>query len=187
MTNPVDAAFPAASPGARGDVVDFLKERFALVAQSVAEVNGDDFSGHWYILVRATGRVYEYNSGSSASDDGVTVLVDSAGNRFTLAASGIFNRGAPVTKTANFTVGAAENHLICNKASSLTVTLPAAATWTGREILIRTIQAQTVVSASSNVVPLIGGSASTAILAAADGAWALLVSDGTNWQIMAGA
>jgi hypothetical protein len=48
----------------------------------------------------------------------------------------------------------------------------------------KTITANTVVSASSNVVPLAGGSAGTAILPATDGAWATLVSDGTNWIIM---
>lgn len=103
-----------------------------------------------------------------------------------LVLSGSMGRGAPVTKTGNFSVAVTENWLIVNQAGSTTVTLPAAASFTGREIMIRTIQAQTVVSASSNVVPLIGGAAGTAILAATAGKWASLVSDGTNWQIMAG-
>jgi hypothetical protein len=51
-------------------------------------------------------------------------------------------------------------------------------------LMVRTIQAQTVVSASSDVVPVAGGAAGTAILAATAGKWALLQSDGTNWQIM---
>lgn len=93
-------------------------------------------------------------------------------------------RQAPVTKTLAFTVAANENWIICNGAGSITVTLPAAASFIGREIMIKTIAAQTVVSASSNVVPLIGGAAGTAILAAAAGNWATLVSDGTNWIIM---
>jgi hypothetical protein len=102
------------------------------------------------------------------------------------ATSGFFGRGAPVTKTADFTVADSENWLIANKASTLTVTFPAAASFSGREIMIKTIQAQTVVSASSNVVPLVGGAAGTAILAATAGKWASLVSDGTNWVIMQG-
>ena len=69
---------------------------------------------------------------------------------------------------------------------TITLTLESASSVPGRELTIRTIQAQTVVSASSNVVPLIGGAAGTAILAATAGKWALLKSDGTNWQIMAG-
>ena len=101
-----------------------------------------------------------------------------------LQISGSFGRGAPVTKTGNFTLADTENWIICNGAGSITATLPAASSWTGREVMIKTIAAQTVVSASSNVVPIAGGAAGTAILAATAGAWATLVSDGTNWVIM---
>jgi hypothetical protein len=91
----------------------------------------------------------------------------------------------PVTKTANFTVADGERWLINNKTgSSCTVTLPTASSWSGREITIKNLQAQTVVSASSNVVPIGGTVAGTAILAATVGVWATLVSDGTNWIIM---
>jgi len=55
-----------------------------------------------------------------------------------------------------------------------------------REQMIKNIQAQTVDSASSNVVPLAGGAAGTAILSANAGRWATLVSDGTNWVVMNG-
>ena len=89
-----------------------------------------------------------------------------------------------MTKTGNFTLATTENWIICNGAGSITATLPAASSWTGREVMIKTIAAQTVVSASSNVVPIAGGAAGTAILAATAGAWATLVSDGTNWVIM---
>lgn len=90
--------------------------------------------------------------------------------------------GAPVTKTANFSVAAGETWLINNKSgSSCTVTLPTASSNTGRVLYFQNYQAQTLVSASSNVVPLVGGSAGTAILAAVAGDTATLVSDGTNW------
>lgn len=90
--------------------------------------------------------------------------------------------GAPVTKTANFTVAAGETWLINNKSgSSCTVTLPTPSTSTGRVLNFQNYQAQTLVSASSNVVPLAGGSATTAILQAVAGANATLVSDGTSW------
>jgi hypothetical protein len=98
--------------------------------------------------------------------------------------TGSIGRGAPVTKTGNFTVGIAENWLICNGTGTITVTLPTASAWIGREIMIKTIAAFTVISASSNVVPLAGGAAGTAILAATAGRFATLVSDGTNWIIM---
>ena len=101
-----------------------------------------------------------------------------------LQVNGSFGRGAPVTKTGNFTLADTENWLICNGAGSITVTFPAASAWTGREVMIKTIAAQTVVSASSNVVPINSATAGTAVLPATAGAWATLVSDGTNWVIM---
>ena len=90
--------------------------------------------------------------------------------------------GAPVTKTADFSVAAGNTWLINNKSgSTCTVTLPTANTNTGRVLYFLNYQAQTLVSASSNVVPLTGGAAGTAILAAVAGDTATLVSDGTNW------
>ena len=96
---------------------------------------------------------------------------------------GQVRRRAPVTKTAAFTVADNEHWLICNGTASIAVTLPDAATNLGREIMLTNRAAFTVVSASSNVVPLAGGAAGTAILAAAAGKYATLVSDGTNWII----
>ena len=90
--------------------------------------------------------------------------------------------GAPVTKTANFSVAVGETWLINNKSgSTCTVTLPAAASYTGRVLYFQNYQAYTVISASSNVIPLTGGAAGTAILNAVAGDTATLVSNGTNW------
>jgi hypothetical protein len=92
---------------------------------------------------------------------------------------------APVTKTADFTVADNETWLINNKSgSTCTVTLPTASAWTGRYLTFKNMQAQTLVSASSNVVPIDSTSAGTAILLAVVGNWATMVSDGTNWVIM---
>ena len=92
---------------------------------------------------------------------------------------------APLTKTADFTVGVGETWFINNKSgSTCTVTLPSAATYTGRELTFKNLQAQTLVSASSNVVLIDGTVAGTAILLAVVGNWATMVSDGTNWIIM---
>jgi len=101
-----------------------------------------------------------------------------------LQVAGSFGRGAPVTKTGNFTLADTENWVICNGTGTITVTLPAASSWTGREFTIKTIAAFTVISNTTNVVPLAGGAAGTAILAATAGTWATLVSDGANWIIM---
>ncbi len=119
-------------------------------------------------------------------DSSGNVGIGTTGAVNTLQVAGSIGWGAPVTKTNDFTLGATENWVINNRAATNTVTLPAASSSTGRVVTMSTIQAQTVVSASSNVVPLVGGSAATAILAATAGKWATLVSDGSNWVIMAG-
>lgn len=102
-----------------------------------------------------------------------------------LQSTGYTSSTAPVTKTGNFSVADTENFIVCNGAGSITVTLPAAASYTGRVIVIKTIAAQTVISNASNVLPIGSSTAGTAILAASAGAWAMLVSNGTNWVIMA--
>lgn len=90
----------------------------------------------------------------------------------------------PVTVTADFTVGASNWYINNKTGSTCTVTLPTASTWPGRYLTFQNYQAQTLVSASSNVVPQAGGAAGTAILLAVAGNWATMVSDGTNWVIM---
>ena len=102
--------------------------------------------------------------------------------RMTGAGSGMT---APVTKTGNFPLAATENAVICNGSASITATLPAASGFAGRVVILETIAAYTVVSASANVVPVDSATAGTAILAATAGKWAKLVSDGTNWVVMA--
>ena len=90
------------------------------------------------------------------------------------------------TKTADFTLADDEGWIINNKTgSTCTVTLPAASAWAGRAVTFKNLQAQTLVSASSNVVPIGTATPGTAILAATVGVWATLVSDGTNWVVMA--
>lgn len=127
--------------------------------------------------------VYVQNQGD-ARGAAISVISDYVLEQVQATASA-FNRGAPVNKTASFTVADTDNWIICNGAG-IVVTLPAAGASTGREIMIKTIAAQAVISASANVVPLNGSAAGTAILAAAAGNWATLVSDGANWVIMQG-
>jgi hypothetical protein len=73
---------------------------------------------------------------------------------------------------------------VVNNPGTVTLTFPAASSSTGTEFHIKTITNNAVVSETSNIVPLIGGSANTPILSATAGKWATLVSDGTNWVIM---
>lgn len=127
-----------------------------------------DFEGDVNIVSPVNGDLLQYN-GTIWQNVTAASVIAGAG-------------GAPITKTANFSVANGDTWLINNKSgSSCTVTLPSASTYTGRVLRFQNYQAQTLVSASSNVVPLIGGAAGTAILAAVAGDTATLVSDGTNW------
>ena len=99
--------------------------------------------------------------------------------------TGLSARPAVVTKTADFALADTEGWVINNKTgSTCTVTLPAASSWSGRAVVFKNLQAQTLVSASSNVAPIGRATRGTAILPASVGAWATIVSDGTNWVVM---
>jgi hypothetical protein len=100
--------------------------------------------------------------------------------------TGLAARPTVATKTADFTLADSEGWVINNKSgSTCTVTLPLASAWGGRAVTFKNLQIQTVVSASSNVVPIGSTTPGTAILPLVVGSWATLVSDGTNWVVMA--
>lgn len=134
----------------------------------------------------ATAQVYNdgtnYNIGTNGVGQWLAINLSTG---MTAAKRG-FSTPAPVTKTANYTVTDSDSSLIFNCAGSCTLTLPAASSYSGRWIYVKTLAAQTVVSASSNVAPLTSATAGTAILSASSGKWANLQSDGTNWIVMAG-
>lgn len=117
-----------------------------------------------------------YNTGVTRK-----VFVDTGSSNVTMD-----RRTSSVVTVTNstYTVLDQDEYLIANRAGTITVTLPGATTWPGRELRIKTIQAQAVDSASSNVAPIGDSVVGTSILPATDGAWALLKSDGTNWIIM---
>ena len=92
---------------------------------------------------------------------------------------------APITITANYTVTPTDFWIINNKsAATCTITLPSASASAGRALNFQNYQAFTVVSATSNVVQIGGGAATTSILNAVTSDQCLLVSDGTNWILV---
>jgi hypothetical protein len=116
-------------------------------------------------------------------DSNNTVRLGGANTQGVQVTSSWFGATVPaVVSTGTYIVLATDNDLIIT--ATCTVTLPVAGSFPGRWLNIKTT-GNAVTSASSNVVPLIGGGAGTAILAAVAGRWARLVSDGVNWQIMA--
>lgn len=115
----------------------------------------------------------------------VTGAVDAASVAATGKVSGTqLALNAPVTKTANFSLGAAENFVVCNGTGTITVTFPTASANAGRVVWIKTIAAQAVSSASTNVKPLTSATAGTAILTGTAGKFAMLVCNGTDWVVM---
>jgi hypothetical protein len=145
-------------------------------------VNSGDITGTIDINTQTTGNlpIDTRTSGNLDVATRVTGVLPVANGGTGMAATTV------VTKTADFTLADTEGWVINNKSgSTCTVTLPAASAWGGRAVTFKNLQLQTLVSASSNVVPLIGGAAGTAILPGLVGAWATLVSDGTNWVVMA--
>jgi hypothetical protein len=169
------------------------------VKDGFIQVSGTGPSGYGYLLNRAGQDIYSIRH----LDGGLTIQNDTDSSRKEMTFNGTGNvgigtgspknkldivgslgRGAPVTKTTDFTVAATENWLIMNGTATITITLPTAAYWTGRELMIKNIAAYTVISASSNVKPIDTDIAATAILPATAGSWCTLVSDGTNWVTM---
>lgn len=91
----------------------------------------------------------------------------------------------PTTQaTTTYSMAIGDSSIIFNINATATLTLQSATTYSGRWLSLKTTSSA-VVSGASNVVPLAGGAAGTSILAATPGKWAMLQSDGSNWQIMA--
>lgn len=89
--------------------------------------------------------------------------------------------------TSSYTVTDADCWLLNQAGGTLTLTLPTLDR--GREIMVTNQAAQAVVSAASDVVPIDGSTAGTAILPATAGAWCTLVGQrtgtfSTQWRVM---
>jgi hypothetical protein len=105
-----------------------------------------------------------------------------------LASTGPLQLPAPVTLTAaSVTLSTAQTSVIFNPAGAQTVTLPAASSAGGQWLWLKSVSANAVSSASSNIVPLGTTAAGTTIFTnPATSKWVSLQSDGVNWITMAG-
>ena len=93
--------------------------------------------------------------------------------------------GVGTVSASTYTVSVTDTNIVFS-GTGCTVTLPSPASSTGRVLNLRTVSADAVISAASNVVPLTSLTAGTAILAATAGKWCSLVCDGTHWQTISG-
>lgn len=150
--------------GALGDQVDLQAELNDLQIG----INGKAPTVHTHIATAITD--------STAAGRAMLTAADAAAQTALLSS-------APVTVTADFTLGAGAWVINAKAGSDCVVTLPAASA--GRSVTLKTVVGFAIVSAAADVVPLAGGAAGTAIVGNVAGKWATIVSDGTLWQIMA--
>ncbi len=96
---------------------------------------------------------------------------------------------SPVVKSFGPTDSVQDNetYIICRyTGGSLTLILPSPSTNVGRRLHLKQVGGGgTVVSASANVSQQASGVVNTNILPVTNGAWCRMISDGTNWVIMA--
>lgn len=88
-----------------------------------------------------------------------------------------------VINSATRTQDLEDSHLVFTT-TNCTLTLLAPSSNLGRVLHVSNISANSVVSASSNVVPMGSTTPGTAILTAVAGRYAVLQSDGTNWIVI---
>lgn len=149
--------------------------------------NGDAPTGSIPIIFHAYDDVANWNIGRGSATSAWTAS-GANGNAF-LSYQGEWapweDYSMTVTITATpHTVDRTTGGIINNVGAACTLTLPSASANRGKKLGIRNIGgAFATNSASSNVVPMAGGAAGTAILAATDGVWCELESTGTNWEI----
>jgi hypothetical protein len=125
-----------------------------------------------------------YAQGTANNYFGGNVAIGRATPTVSLDVNGAMALRAPSTvNAATYTVAVTDSSLRFTT-TNCTVTLPTAASFTGRILYLNTITANSVTSASSNVIPLGSNTAGTAILAATAGKFAMIQSDGTNWITM---
>lgn len=152
---------------------------FRVTSAKIGGTNNYAFSGE---IAAGTNRWNFYSAGTANN----AYAGNSSFGKVTAPTSAVdttsFAVGFATNSGATCTVGSTD-HTIVQTTTASTYTLPAASSFPGRILKILTQFAGAVVSASSNVVPIAGGSAGTAILAATAGKYAVLQSTGTNWQI----
>lgn len=84
MTHPVDSVFVDGVNVSKAAARSYMKQRVLLTMQSLADLNATDLTGQYGIVfVRDLENFYSLDSSDHTSvDDGKTILVDAAGNRF---------------------------------------------------------------------------------------------------------
>ena len=97
--------------------------------------------------------------------------------------TGAVSFSAPVAiSTATYTQDTTDDTTLIIGNTAVVLTLVPASSNTGKILWVTNTSANTVTSATSNVTPLGSNTPGTAILAATNGKFAMLQSDGTYWR-----
>lgn len=169
-----------------GNVVSltqFQVKNNTLAEMLLTDISSNPFSAWFSDGTNTT--LKNYINGSIFLNIAGVNIGNATANSFSYA--GAFASKIPTTLTGTSgSMAATDSSLIFNASGTFTITLLSASANPGRWLDIKSIVAQTINSASSNIVPLAGGAAGTALLVSGAGKWARLQSDGTNWVVMSG-
>jgi hypothetical protein len=168
LASQINGGYAVRTPGALKGDIDFVV-----------------YSGTGAVLAQVALAGQSNPPGWIPSSDNAYSLGTAAARWTTVQAMSVTTQ-APVTLTGTSGSTSSTSQII-NASGTFTLTLPAITVInTGQWLYIKSIAAQIVNSASSNVVPLGSATAGTAIFPATAGKWASLQCDGTNWIVMAG-
>lgn len=152
--------------GVDGKVWDFIANAGNLVFRTVNDAG--NATSNWLAVTRGPG--------ISVASVSIPKLATDA-----------FSTITPVTVgAATYSVTPTDHSLLFSLTANCVVTLPPAANYKGRWLILKNITLFAVTSASANVAPLVTWTPGTAILPATAGKWCALQSDGGNWITMMG-
>jgi uncharacterized membrane protein len=102
-----------------------------------------------------------------------------------LSVGGPIALSVPVKVSAtSYTVTSTDASVIFDTTANCNIVMPAAATYPGRILYVKTIAARTINSTSASIKPIDSNTAANNILTNVAGKFAMLQSDGNNWVIM---
>lgn len=179
--HPIDLAVPNNVRVSKPDLRGYEKERNRVRVADAAEVNNTDFSGQFGGLFVAdlTTDFDIDTSDTTTPDDGLTCLVDLAGNRFKAVVPtvpSIAPNYREVTAAGDITVGPSDDVIGVNKTvgAATNVDLGLASGRSGKPLVIKDIKGDADVN---NITPVASGGELIDGLAAS--AWAIVSPFGT--------
>ncbi len=118
MTNPVDEVYKNGQPVDKSAVISLWKQRERIVMNDANDVRNTNLSGHFAgMYLRSLDANYKLDTEDTQADDGVNVIIDSAGNHFVKLVQTIAEVDKTITASGDVTIDddeTADNILIDN-------------------------------------------------------------------------